>query len=663
MEAAQAVLAAFDTSLSRQWRDEDRRWRAEDRQWRADDLAFREEERRWFGEEAEMRSAEIRWEKGRGGVVGGREEGKRGEGGRGGGKRGETGGEGGVRVGDGQGEILWREEDMNQRHVDNARYLWARFVEKNRRDVEEKSEQLKAISNLAALFAGFAVVTLTQFQVTLEDSPMWNIALYGILTAISVCLHTVAMVQCTLIMGSILKNGKAYVDEEAEEHFMFRCLLFVRSFSLGDRPPAPRRTFEAFWEYRCEDDWRKAFNYFTWGIFSFLLSLIPIGWIKFNFSTFIPAAFTAIVICSMVLWAYQQLSWGVYLTKGHCLFSSTTKATQQANLLPTSSPLTHHHPPRAYQQLSWGAYLTKGRRQFDSLLSEAESFRVRPSSLPFDWHIAAVSLLPSPPHTLPPRAYQQLSCRAHLINQGPALSHPIIQPLTSSSRPSLPCTTPLSPRAYQQLSWGAYLTKGRRQFDSLLSEAEAFRVRPSGLPFDWHIAPEASRKRSSSRRSRSGREGGSSDAASTAFADGDGGPELKPGSGLENTDGKAPRTSASGSGNGNVKASEDGASGLGSSGEKVAQGQGGKKVEEKGERASMNGGLDSTCRARREPGQEDCLIGGDSGGGGGGGDSIDVGDSGLSLAGGGNVPRAAVASKTKKASSRVSSCEISEVQE
>ncbi|CAI7852349.1 unnamed protein product [Closterium sp. NIES-54] len=82
-----------------------------------------------------------------------------------------------------------------------------------------------------------------------------------------VCLHTVAMVQCTLIMGSILKNGKAYVDEEAEEHFMFRCLLFVRSFSLGDRPPAPRRTFEAFWEYRCEDDWRKAFSYFTWGTY------------------------------------------------------------------------------------------------------------------------------------------------------------------------------------------------------------------------------------------------------------------------------------------------------------------------------------------------------------------------------------------------------------
>ena len=47
-----------------------------------------------------------------------------------------------------------------------------RFVEKNRRDVEEKSEQLKAISNLAALFAGFAVVTLTQFNFNYTDNPI-----------------------------------------------------------------------------------------------------------------------------------------------------------------------------------------------------------------------------------------------------------------------------------------------------------------------------------------------------------------------------------------------------------------------------------------------------------------------------------------------------------
>jgi len=45
-----------------------------------------------------------------------------------------------------------------------------RFVEKNRRDVEEKSEQLRAMSNLATIFVGFAIVTLTQFNVQENNS-------------------------------------------------------------------------------------------------------------------------------------------------------------------------------------------------------------------------------------------------------------------------------------------------------------------------------------------------------------------------------------------------------------------------------------------------------------------------------------------------------------
>ena len=55
-------------------------------------------------------------------------------------------------------------------------------MEKNRRDVEEKSEQLKAVSNLAALFAGFAVVTLTQFAFDQATVSVVWIAFYGVLT-------------------------------------------------------------------------------------------------------------------------------------------------------------------------------------------------------------------------------------------------------------------------------------------------------------------------------------------------------------------------------------------------------------------------------------------------------------------------------------------------
>ena len=40
-----------------------------------------------------------------------------------------------------------------------------RFVEKNRRDVEEKSELLKAVQQIGALFSGLAHVALTQLTV------------------------------------------------------------------------------------------------------------------------------------------------------------------------------------------------------------------------------------------------------------------------------------------------------------------------------------------------------------------------------------------------------------------------------------------------------------------------------------------------------------------
>ena len=59
-------------------------------------------------------------------------------------------------------ERRWRAEDLEQRALDNARVLWARFVEKNRRDVEERAEQLKGFSNLAALVAGFVMISYLQ---------------------------------------------------------------------------------------------------------------------------------------------------------------------------------------------------------------------------------------------------------------------------------------------------------------------------------------------------------------------------------------------------------------------------------------------------------------------------------------------------------------------
>ena len=37
-------------------------------------------------------------------------------------------------------------------------------------------------------------------------------------------------------------------------------------FKLGDRPPAPRRTFRTHWELRCELQWYRSFYMFSLGM-------------------------------------------------------------------------------------------------------------------------------------------------------------------------------------------------------------------------------------------------------------------------------------------------------------------------------------------------------------------------------------------------------------
>jgi calcium release-activated calcium channel protein 1 len=95
----------------------------------------------------------------------------------------------------------WRKEDVEQRHLENARVLWARIVERNRRDVEEKSEQLKAISTLAALISGFALSAFLQFDFCdFQDTTGAALPLFGISLALTVsaCL----LVTCRLALAA-----------------------------------------------------------------------------------------------------------------------------------------------------------------------------------------------------------------------------------------------------------------------------------------------------------------------------------------------------------------------------------------------------------------------------------------------------------------------------
>eukprot|EP00803_Ostreobium_quekettii_P011486 evm.model.scf_2756.1 EVM.evm.TU.scf_2756.1 scf_2756:2942-7407(+) len=293
-ESAQAILTGFDTALSRQWREEDRRWRREDVEWRKVegaqmnlDADFIAESRRWRG------------------------------------------------------------QDMEQRVLDNARYVWGRAVEKNRREVEERAEQLKGISNLAALIGGFALIAFLEFGVE-DNTPVGLVVGFGLTTALTVGLMINAMVTTSLMHASILKTGKNFVSEEDEAEFIFRCRKFAKDYRMGDRPPAPARSFDAHWMQRAEAEWRRAFFMFSAGIPTFLLNLALAGWIKFSHykDRSLTATLISIVMgasCATLVLSYWQ----------------------------------------------WGRHLI-GRR--DDLVQVAAHATIDPASLPFDWHIK-----PKPP--------------------------------------------------------------------------------------------------------------------------------------------------------------------------------------------------------------------------------------------------------------------------
>ena len=66
----------------------------------------------------------------------------------------------GLEVADMAWELRCRQEDMQQRSVDNER----RLIDDARRAVDEKAQQLKSISHLSALIAGFAMVVMVELQ-------------------------------------------------------------------------------------------------------------------------------------------------------------------------------------------------------------------------------------------------------------------------------------------------------------------------------------------------------------------------------------------------------------------------------------------------------------------------------------------------------------------
>ncbi|CAI5990666.1 unnamed protein product [Closterium sp. NIES-65] len=282
---AQAALTALDTWTARDWRKEERQWREELRRWRADDVAFRAEERRFKAEERMFRTVRHRC------------------------------------ASNGCAFNRWRHEIMQQRHVDNAMHLWDRTKECNRRSVEEKAEHMRAMAWLAAIVGGFTMTAPV-------EAMAWLAAIVGGFTmtapveftysdpdAPMPSLMVVAAMIAVFVLGAVLRMGKLYVHEREEEEFLASARYFAlnRAAAGGNRttvaaPPAALRSFDRFWDLRCESDWRLTFRLFSAGITFFFPLLATMAFLKFHPNIWIPSIFSSVLLVALIQW-YTPLNY------------------------------------------------------------------------------------------------------------------------------------------------------------------------------------------------------------------------------------------------------------------------------------------------------------------------------------------------------------------
>lgn len=317
---AQAGLTALDTWMSRKWREHERMWRKDERQWRSEEMIFREDARQFERAESEFRKRRRRW----------------------------------------------REEDIKQRRVDNSHYLWSRCAELNRREVDEKAEHLRLLSWLTGVITSFTMTTPVEFQYDAAVSTA-RLTAYAICTALVPTLMTTATMISVFLLGTILKMGKWFVSEEGEEEFMTQCRIYAESGNpLQLSPPAPRRTFDRFWEFRCEGDWVRAFRMFSWGITSFLSLLCTMGFVKFWFSNITAIFFAVIIGIFFFIWLGIKFTYGLYLRNEAHDGPALSVSRRQPQLSWPDDPFKWHIQPQ--KSISLASSTSLLNREMDASL-------------------------------------------------------------------------------------------------------------------------------------------------------------------------------------------------------------------------------------------------------------------------------------------------------
>jgi len=314
LNTAQVVLAGDDTSIQRQWHETEKKWREEDMQWRIKEEELMLLETKYMDEERQFMIAQIQ-----------------------------------------------------QQHLENARYLWNRFVKKNDLSSKGRLEQLRTLAGLSALMAGFSMVSFLELNLINDlDASSPLVPLYTLTIALTTGVEMGSVVMCSLMLATLQRIAKQHVSEEEEAEFMYHCKLFLEKYKVGDRPPEPSRSFEKHWSIHCESEWRLAFRLFAWGVPIFFLNLIFAGWMKFGMdvpSCIIITVVLAIATCANIM---IHRKWSeILLREEHA-----AAPIDQIDLPALGLPFDWHLPPRpGVEELGFAHGGLNSRGRFDSYSS------------------------------------------------------------------------------------------------------------------------------------------------------------------------------------------------------------------------------------------------------------------------------------------------------
>lgn len=177
--------------------------------------------------------------------------------------------------------------------------------------VDEKVQQLKAISNLSALIGGFAMVSIVELNIG-PDTPQILMFAFGTMAATVIALMMFSMVTGQMRSHRSLPGRRSPQCARAPSATPAPQVLcsLIMVYILNYRTTHHRAFDIIAWNSRCEADWRRAFSAFKTGVPCFLLNLALLAWVQFQLYQPAAISITVISLAAVFIWLwYVNVKW------------------------------------------------------------------------------------------------------------------------------------------------------------------------------------------------------------------------------------------------------------------------------------------------------------------------------------------------------------------